>query len=594
MSGRVVTLVFLQLVLVLGSSYGQAPRRAWPPRATDAPEPDARGSWIINPVFATGMKCDGFADDSAALQTVLNSATYRNATIIMPPGTCLIDTGAQISINAPIWLQGSGRFGTTLKRKNSSGAGTILKLNSNGITLSDFAIDGNKGGTGISAQADSIAAFDPFSNIAVQHMRFLNSTNNDIVSYVCPSLRQNPPESCSDLFTADWLIEDNEFVNQSNPFDSCVLTFKCANIRLLQPLRCRIIGNRSINSQAFVLFGSVPGGGQVEVGSNIVTALDGFGVALGGGALGSAGAHVHHNFFSSTNTNVDNLIDLAFWSDFIIDHNTMYHNGVPSADNGLAIGCVGDFPPANHGEVDSNICYIAPNTLINIVGIGLGGSDVSITNNFVQGASSAGISIAVSNLAPSRGVRIIGNTSKNNNQNQNGAHAGIELYLGVGGAGLSGLSDVVIQGNHVYDDQPTKTQAIGIGVGLYGQRAGFQNVIIEGNDVAGNKTIGIYNNADPYQGFVIRNNFGYNPLGNIPAPTFPASGVSQINNTTSDVSVYVTAGTQPISVMINGVTLAGVSILPNSVSAPIRLPANQSITLTYAPGGAPTWQWIAD
>jgi hypothetical protein len=577
-----------------GIASGQVSRRL--PGATPI-EPDARARtpWISNPVFATGMKCDGFADDSSALQTALNSATYRNATIYMPPGTCIIDTEAQVSINSGIWLQGAGKFGTTLKRKNSSGAGSILRINSDGVTLSDFSIDGNKGGIGIAAPADSVVAFAPFSNVTIQRVRFANSTNNDIVSYVCSSLRQNPPQSCSAMFTADWLIEDNEFVNQSNPFDSCLLSFKCANVRLLQPLRCRIVGNRSTNSQAFALFGSVPGGGQVEVGNNTITGLGGFAIALGGGALGAAGAHLHHNFISSTDTNVDNLIDLAFWSDFTIDHNTMYHNGVPSSDNGLAIGCVGDFPPANHGEVDSNICYIAPNKLINIVGIGLGGSDVSVTNNFVQGASSAGISIAVSSLAPSRGVRIIGNTSKNNNQNQNGAHAGIELYLGVGGPGLSGLSDVVIQGNHVYDDQPTKTQSIGIGIGLYGQRSGFANVTIEGNDVEGNKDAGIVNNASPYSGFVIRDNFGYNPLGVITAPSFPSpSAGPQLNNTGFDVSVYITAGTQPISIAVNGTTVANVIVAPGSVSGPIRLPANQNISLTYVSGGTPSWQWVAE
>jgi hypothetical protein len=201
----------------------------------------------------------------------------------------------------------------------------------------------------------------------------------------------------------------------------------------------------------------------------------------------------------------------------------------------------------------------------------------------------------VSNLGPSRGVRIIGNTSKNNNQNPSGAHAGIELYLGVDGPGLSGLTDVLIQGNHVYDDQPTKTQSIGIGIGLYGQRSGFANVTIEGNDVAGNKDTGILNNASPYSGFIIRNNLGFNPVGQVTAPDFPTAGAGPlINNTGYDVSVYITAGSQPISIAVNGVSLAGVTVAPKGVSGPIRLPANQSITLTYVSGGSPSWQWIAE
>ncbi len=578
------------LIIVLGCSAGasgQAPARSHRTSPDARIDSEFRPRVIINPVFATGMVCDGLTDDSAALQTALASATnprLGNATVIMPPGTCIIDPGASVSINASIWLQGAGRFGTTLKRKNSSSGAAILLINSNGVTLSDFALDGNKGGTGIATPADNLAAPSPFSAITILRMRFANSTNSDVASYVAGAGN----------YTSDWLIEDNDFENQGNPFSSCITSYRCANLRLLQPLRVRIIGNNSNNSQEFALFASVPGGGQVEVGQNTINNLAGFGVALGGGVLGSAGAHIHHNFISSTNTNVQNLIDLAFWNDFVIDHNVMYHNGAPTVDDGLAIGCVGDFPPANHGEVDSNICYIAPNTIVNIVGIGLGGSDVSVTNNFVQGASSAGISIAVSNLGPSRGVRIIGNTSKNNNQNPNGAHAGIELYLGVGGAGLSGLADVVIQGNHSYDDQPTKTQNYGIGIGLYGQQSGFADVTIEGNDVLGNKTAGILNNASPFTGFVIRNNAGHNPVGPITAPTFPASGTPAVNNTGYDVTVYITAAAQHISIAIDGTTLTGVVVPAGGVSGPIRLPANQSITLTYTGGGTPSWQWVAD
>src|ERR1700730_9914090 len=249
----------------------------------------------------------------------------------MPPGTCIIDQGSAVSINAGIWLQGAGRFGTTLKRKNSSSGTSMLLIGSNGVTLSDFAIDGNKGGPGIASSADSVAATSPFAAITILRMRFANSTNSDIASYV----------TGAGNYTTDWLIEDNDFENQGNPFSSCIASIRCANLRLLQPLRLRIIGNNSNNSQQFALFGSIPGGGQIEVGQNTINNLDGFAVALGGGVLGSAGAHVHHNFISSTNTNVDNLIDLAFWSDFTIDHNVMYHNGVPTSDNGLAIGCVG-------------------------------------------------------------------------------------------------------------------------------------------------------------------------------------------------------------------------------------------------------------
>jgi hypothetical protein len=582
----------LSVVLLLVASFGfssgasgQTPGRITPGAAPACS--DVRKTCIINPVFATGMKCDGVTDDSSALQAALNSAmaSLGNATVIMPPGTCIIDPGAGVSINGSIWLQGAGKFGTTLKRKDSSAGASILFLNSNGVTLSNFAINGNKGGTGVATPTDSVLA-GPISDITIERMRFVNSTNSDIMTNV----------SGAGLYSADWVIADNEFDNQGNPVASCVDSAGCANVYLHQPLRVRVVGNRSDNSQNFAIFSSIPGGGQVEIANNSVVNFEGFGIALGGGVFGASGAHIHHNFFSSSTTDKGNLVDVAFWPDFTVDHNVLHHNSSIGFSDGIASACIGDYPPANQGTVDSNFCHIVPSTVNNTVGIAIGGSDVSITNNFVEGASTAGIGVIVGNQGPARGVRIIGNTTKNNNQANFGTHGGIELFLGPGGPNLAGLSDVIVQGNHSYDDQPTKTQAYGITVALVGQQTPIANVLIEGNDVTGNKIGGILNNASaPLSGFVIRNNTGHNPIGGITAPAFPASAAALINNTGYDATVYITTGTNPISIAIGDTTLAGLSIPGGgAVSGPIRLPANQTITLTYMPGGTPTWQWIAD
>ena len=105
----------------------------------------------------------------------------------------------------------------------------------------------------------------------------------------------------------------------------------------------------------------------------------------------------------------------------------------------------------------------------------------------------------------------------------------------------------------------------------------------------------LLNNAAPFTGFAIRNNAGVKSAGAIEAPGFPLSGNALVNNTSYDVSVYITSGARPITVAINGITLTGVSVPGGrAVSGPIRLPANQNITLTYAAGGTPGWQWIAD
>jgi Pectate lyase superfamily protein len=577
---RCVLSALMVVLNLINSAYGQAPARL--PRSgsvqTDSTDL-AKPRVVINPVFATGMKCDGSTDDSAALQSALAVAALPglgNATIIMPPGTCMIDPAAIVSVNSSVWLQGAGKFGTILKRKNASSGSPLLLIRSSGVTLSDFGFDGNKGGPGIASTADSVAAGPGITNITIQRMRFVNSTSSDVASFV----------GGSGNFTTDWLIADSDFENQGNPASSCTISFGCANLFLQQPLRVRILGNRSDSSQNFVLFSSFPGGGQVEVGGNIISNLGGFGVALGGGTIGSTGAHVHDNFVTSNSTDPVNLIDLAFWNDFTVDHNILHHNGVATA-------CIADFPPANHGEVDSNICYASPTTGID-VGIGLGGSDISITNNFIQGAAGAGISVAAVNA---RGMRIIGNTAKNNNQLNPGRHGGIELFVNdPDSPGNGTLSDVIIQGNHCYDDQPVKTQGYGIAIASYGQQTGYTNITMEGNDLIGNAVGGFLNNATAYSGFVIRNNPGVNPVGPIAAPNFPASGAgATVNSTGYDVTVYITSGINPIKVAINGAPVAGASVPGGGVpSGPIRLPANQNITLTYTIGGAPSWEWIAD
>jgi hypothetical protein len=582
-----IVVVFLS---VLGSAQGQEQRRI-PSRVSEQAEACSaiRRTCIINPVFATGMKCDGSTDDSAALQAALNSAAYPglgNAAVIMPPGTCIIDPAASVRISSSLWLQGAGRFGTTLKRKHSSTGTQLLLVSSDGVTLSDFGLDGNKGGPGISSPSDSVTADRPLAKLTIQRMRFANSTNSDIAYYLI-----GPGN-----FATDWLIADNDFDNQGNISANCAVSMTCANMYIQQPLRLRILGNHSDRSDNFAMFRSYPGGGQVEVGGNIITNLAGFGVALGGGVPGGAGAHVHDNFMDSAPGEQDNLVDLAFWSDFTVDHNIMhYTGGFPSA-LGLPTGCIGDAPPANHGEVDSNICYLSATLTTNVVGISLGGSDIGITNNFVQGATSSAISIDVTPDGPIRGVRIIGNTVKNNSLQIPGTNAGIGLYLAPSGAGLAGLSDVIIQGNHSYDDQGSKTQGYGVGIAVAGQMTGFSNIMIEGNDLTGNLNGGIINNATSIPGLVIRNNLGLNPAGVITAPAFPASGAgSQINNTGYDVTLYITSGTNPIAIAINGTALTGVSVAGGgAVSGPIRLPANQNITLTYMAGGTPSWQWIAD
>jgi Pectate lyase superfamily protein len=571
------------------------PKNRLIPRSTGSPTADisrtcpVQRACTINPLFAIGMKCDGVTDDSAALQAALNNAAdpgLGSTKIVLPPGTCIVDPAAAITIDSALWLQGSGRNGTHLKRKDSSAGGALLTLNSNGITLSDFAIDGNKGGIGIAAPADSVSVRVPSSGVTIDRVHFLNATGSDIASL----------STGANIFVSDWLITNSDFDNGGTP--QCAAAVSCANILLRQPQGVTILGNRSDSSQHFAIFSSNARVGQVNVSQNIVTKLNGYGVSLGGGVSGAADAHIHDNFITSLASDGFNLIDVGFWTDFSVNHNILYHNGQVTALNSTAISCIADFPPAYRGTIDSNMCYLLPTAAIDVYGIQMGGDDISITNNFVDGASTAGISYNVSPARAVRGVRIIGNTTKNNSQRTPGVHAGIELHLGTGGANLAQLADVLILSNHSYDDQAKKTQGYGIGVTLAGKLTNVFNVTIQGNDVAGNMNTGVLNSSVSLPGFVIHDNFGYNPVGAFTPVPFPVPSSGPITNTTGiDSTIFVTSGTSPINIAINGVPIKGLTIPGGGiVGSPIRLAANQSITLSYVAGGAlaPSWQWIGD
>lgn len=84
-------------------------------------------------------------------------------------------------------------------------------------------------------------------------------------------------------------------------------------------------------------------------------------------------------------------------------------------------------------------------------------------------------------------------------------------------------------------------------------------------------------------------NVGLNPVGNFGPPAVPASGTALINPAGVDVMIVIdTVGTLT-DILIGGTSLGVVPI----TAMTIRLPAGQTITLTYA-GAAPTWKWFGD
>jgi Pectate lyase superfamily protein len=94
-----------------------------------------------------------------------------------------------------------------------------------------------------------------------------------------------------------------------------------------------------------------------------------------------------------------------------------------------------------------------------------------------------------------------------------------------------------------------------------------------------------------------KNNIGYNPVGQVTAPSFPASTVAATNTSGVDVTAYIANGAADITVIqiagaggsyvTTGMTIAA------SGTANIRIPAGGSVKFTYA-SGSPSWTWFGD
>jgi hypothetical protein len=124
------------------------------------------------------------------------------------------------------------------------------------------------------------------------------------------------------------------------------------------------------------------------------------------------------------------------------------------------------------------------------------------------------------------------------------------------------------------------------------------NCIVEGNVMTTQGTgsytasggIKIDNLTSGNTGTVVRDNRPYNPLGALGSqPSVPASTTPYSNANNADCTVFITAGSSTCAVAIGG---SAMFTIASSGTGTARVPAGQSITLTYS--NAPTWKWAGD
>jgi Pectate lyase superfamily protein len=126
------------------------------------------------------------------------------------------------------------------------------------------------------------------------------------------------------------------------------------------------------------------------------------------------------------------------------------------------------------------------------------------------------------------------------------------------------------------------------------EEGAYAGCVYEGNRlIAGTSGVVSVNSGSTT---VAGHNPGWNPVGKIASPpAVPSSTGTATNSTGVDCTVYITTGSGvTVSAILIGTNAAGPQAIAASTTAPgIRLPAGQTISLTYA-GGTPTWTWFGD
>lgn len=239
--------------------------------------------------------------------------------------------------------------------------------------------------------------------------------------------------------------------------------------------------------------------------------------------------------------------------------------------------------------VNDAVCkrvQVTGNEVTRVFGEGVilyGGDSLTVTGNIITQCAANNGPGGFGGALDVRGVtnsQITGNTVVNN------GHGGIGLdNASIQGATVNCTGNI-ISGNIARDDGQNYDPYTGAhtqqGSGIKELAAGQGPNTYLNNLVSGNITNWGIDSA----GNTLRGNQNYNPVGKFAAqPAIPASGTPYTNVLNADATVTITGGT------VTAISIGG-QATGLTTPATLRVPAGQSITLTYTV--APTWTWFGD
>lgn len=147
----------------------------------------------------------------------------------------------------------------------------------------------------------------------------------------------------------------------------------------------------------------------------------------------------------------------------------------------------------------------------------------------------------------------------------------------------AGVSDWGVQGCHFSTDPYMEVN--GARSAVYVEPGSSDMFRVEGNSIASGYGIAAVMDQSTGTTKRIAGNLGWNPRGaGVTQPAVPASGEALTNPTGTDCTVTVSDG------VVSSVAIGGVGT--GLISGSFRVPAGQSITLTYSE--PPRWIWFGD
>lgn len=156
------------------------------------------------------------------------------------------------------------------------------------------------------------------------------------------------------------------------------------------------------------------------------------------------------------------------------------------------------------------------------------------------------------------------------------------------GNATNGVDRVLISGCTARDDGGGFQQ---YGYSIYDYATNCSVVDCEGR---GNTVAGCVSNGGTHVQLsttIFRHVTGFNPLGAVATPGFPATTVAVQNLTTVDVVAYGVNGANALTIQVDAV--AALMVVPALAAFTVRIPAASTFTPTYA-GGAPAWKWYGE